>query len=144
MAGIQSNPSAGLRGDSVIAADSSYFVALVDRKDRWHGDAVRIKTGLPRELLVSDLIVAESVTIIGARGGGKPAQTLYEYFLDECDVRYMDEDLLSEAMTLHLRFDGGLSVADCITVVLMTRNGIREIVSFDRDFDKVKGIRRIC
>ena len=127
----------------MIAADSSYFVALADGKDRWHGDAVRVKGGLPSGLLISDLVVAESVTIIGARGGGEPAQTLYEYFADECDIRFVDEGILDEAMALHLQYDGGLSVADCVSVILMTRNGAREIASFDRDFDKVKGIRRI-
>ena len=46
-------------------------------------------------------------------------------------------------MALHLQYDGTLSVADCASVALMSRDGIGEIVSFDSDFDKVRGIRRI-
>ncbi|MFA5897030.1 MAG: hypothetical protein WC985_09055 [Thermoplasmata archaeon] len=42
-------------------------------------------------------------------------------------------------MALHLAYDGNLSVADCVSVVLMGRRGIREIVSFDR----VRGLRRV-
>ena len=127
----------------MLAADSSYFVALADSDDKWHKDALRLKAKLPRAFLVSDLVVAESVTIIGARGGGKAAQTLYEYFVDECDVQFVDEDVLAEAMALHLQFDGTLSVSDCVSVALMSREGIGELVSFDSDFDKLRGIRRI-
>lgn len=124
-----------------MIADSSYFVALADSKDRWHKQALGLK--IPRELVVTDLIVAESVTIVGDRGGGKAGKILYEYFVDECDVVFVDADLLDEAMALHLQYDGTLSVADCASVAVMSRKGIGEIVSFDSDFDKVRGIRRV-
>ncbi len=127
----------------MLVADSSYFVALADRNDKWHEDSIRLKPRMPRGFLVSDLVIAESVTIVGDRGGGKIAQTLYEYFIDECEVEFVDEDLLAEAMMVHLQFDGGLSVADCVTVAIMHRIGAKELVSFDSDFDKVRGIRRI-
>jgi predicted nucleic acid-binding protein len=127
----------------VIVADASYFVALVDRKDRWHPDATRVRRTLGPDLLISDLVFAESVTVVGYRQGGKPAKVLYEYFVDECEIAYLDEPLLREAMAVHLHFDGGLSVSDSVSVALMTSRGIRDIVSFDNGFDKVRGIRRI-
>ena len=140
---MRSSPSAAFNGASVIVADASYFVALADRKDRWHRDALRVKAAVPQEFLVSDLVVAEAVTIIGDRRGGKPAQTLYEYFDDECEIVFVGEDLFREAMALHLQYDGGLSVADCVSVALMSQRGIRDIVSFDDDFDKVRSIRHL-
>ena len=127
----------------MLVGDSSYFVALADRGDKWHEDSVRLKSKIPRDLLVSDLVVAESVTIVGNRGGGRAGQTMYEYFIDECEVEHVDEDLLAEAMTIHLQFDGDLSVADCVSVAIMYRMGAKELVSFDGDFDKVRGIKRI-
>lgn len=136
--------SAGFRGGSVLVGDSSYFVALTDRKDRWHRDALRVKRGLSGKFLVSDFVVDEAVTLIGSRRGGQPAQVLYEYFSDECEVEFVDEDLLAEAMRYHLRFDGQLSVTDSVILALMERSGIGELVSFDDDFDRVKGITRIC
>ena len=127
----------------MILADSSYFIALADRRDRWHEDALRVRKTVPQEFLVSDLVVAEAVTVVGGRRGGKPAQTLYEYFVDECEIVFLDPVLLDEGMAHHLRYDGSLSVADCTSVALLSRYRIREIVSFDRDFDKIRGIRRI-
>jgi predicted nucleic acid-binding protein len=127
----------------VLVADSSYFVALADRKDRWHADALRVKRTVAQDFLLSDLVVAESVTIVGDREGGKPARTLYEYFVDGCEVAYVEQALLREAMAVHLHFDGTVSVSDSVSVAVMSRRGIRDIVSFDRGFDRVRGIRRI-
>ena len=58
----------------MIFADSSYFVALADARDQWHEDALRVRRNVPQDFLVSELVVAESVTIVGSRGGGKPAR----------------------------------------------------------------------
>lgn len=127
----------------MIVADSSYFVALADRKDRWHADATRLRRTVPQEFLVSDLVVAESVTIVGDRRGGKAARTLYEFFGDQCEVAFLNALSLRQAMIVHLQFDGGLSVADSVSVALMSARGITDIVSFDPGFDKVRGIHRI-
>lgn len=127
----------------MILADASYFIALADRKDRWHADAVRVRRRVPAEYLVTDFVVGEAVTAVGGRRGGRPARTLYEFFIDACEIEFVERDLFEEAMDHHLRFDGGLAVSDCVSVALMVRRKIAEIVSFDADFDKVRGIRRI-
>jgi len=127
----------------VIAADSSYFVALSDTKDRWHEDALRVRDAVAQEFFLSDLVVAEAVAIIGSRRGGKPARTMYEYFMDSCELDFADQDLLRDGMTHHLRYDGRLSVTDCVTLAIMERRRARDIVSFDSDFDRVRAVRRI-
>ncbi|MFA5897031.1 MAG: hypothetical protein WC985_09060 [Thermoplasmata archaeon] len=58
----------------MIFADSSYFVALADARDQWHEDALRLRRSVPQEFLVSELVAAESVTIVESRRGGKPAR----------------------------------------------------------------------
>ena len=45
-------------------------------------------------------------------------------------------------MKLVLKYDGTLSLADCLAVHLMKKYNIDTIFSFDSDFDKVKGIVR--
>ena len=128
----------------MIVADSSYFIALADKKDQWHKHAMVVKGRIPQEFKISTLTISEAVTAIGYRAGGKAARVLYDYFIDNCSVETVDRQLLDLAMTVHLRFDGILSVADSISVAIMTRDGIRQIVSFDSDFDKIKHIQRIC
>ncbi len=62
----------------MLFGDSSYFVALSDRRDRWHREALRVRKAVAQEFLVSDLVLAETVTIIGDRRGDQAAQTMYE------------------------------------------------------------------
>jgi predicted nucleic acid-binding protein len=127
----------------VIFGDSSFFVGLADTRDQWHRRALRLERSLLKGFVVSDLVVAESVTIIGSRGGGQAASELYEFFRDSCEIEFVDEGLLAQAMALVLRFDGKLSVADGASVAIMGRREIPRIVSFDSDFDRIKGIERI-
>ena len=127
----------------MYVGDSSYFVALADPEDRWHRDAVRLRAAVPQRFVVSDLTVAEAVTIVGARLGPRNARTLYQFFLDACEIVLIDRGLLDDAMAYHLRLGGRLSVTDCVSVSLMERKGIREILSFDGDFDRVKAISRV-
>jgi uncharacterized protein len=124
--------------------DASYFVALTDPKDQWHRKALKVADKELGRLHVTELVVSESITTVGAHCGAKPARHLYEFFLDSTHVEFANPEALEEAMEYHTKFDGTLSLSDCLTVVGMIKNKDHEVVSFDSDFDKVDGIRRIA
>ena len=128
----------------MIFVDSSFFIALVDRKDQWHPAAKAVLPVLTDEtIIISDLIIAESITIIGRRSGGKAGEQLYHYFIDNCDLIFTDEKILKGSMTVFLRYDGTLSFSDSASVFIMMKKNIDRILSFDSDFDKVAGVVRI-
>jgi len=59
----------------MIFVDSSFFVALVDSKDQWLKKAKDLLPVLADDnMLISDLIIVESVSIIGKRSGGKAGE----------------------------------------------------------------------
>ena len=83
----------------MIVADSSFFIAFADRKDQWHAAAKSLIPVLAGEtFLITDLILAESVTIIGRRSGGKAGEQLYHYFMDTCNLAGMDEKIRTAGM----------------------------------------------
>jgi len=128
----------------MLFVDSSFFIAVADRKDQWHPAASAFIPELDGEtIIISDLIIAESVTIIGRRSGGKAGEKLYHYFADNCDPVFIDEKILKGGMSVFLRYDGTLSVSDAVSVFIMERENVSRILSFDSDFDKVKGIVRV-
>jgi predicted nucleic acid-binding protein len=130
--------------DVMIAVDSSFFIALADRNDQWHTSAKKCLPHLRDDpLVISDLIISEVVTIIGKRNGGKSAVQIYQYFVDNCDIVFTDEHLLSGAMKILLRYDGSLSLSDSVSVEIMRTKKIKKILSFDADFDRITGIERI-
>jgi predicted nucleic acid-binding protein len=127
----------------MIFADSSYFIGLADLKDQWHPLAVRVLKKVKENLIISDLVISETVTSIGSRAGGKAGKRIYNYFCDNCEIVFVDDDLLEEGMEIFLRYDGKLSVADSVSIAIMKRRAVKKIISFDSDFDRVKGINRI-
>ena len=129
---------------ALIFIDSSFFIAVAHKKDRWYRRAAELARELPKQKLVTELVIGESVTAIGSIGGGKAGVEVYEYIIGNCDVVFTDRELLDAAIPIYLKYDGTLAVADAISVEIMRRRGIKKIVSFDADFDKVSRISRIC
>jgi len=95
------------------------------------------------EKITSGLILSESVTLAGSLFGGKTGLKLFNYILDNHEVRYVDKELSFNSMNTFLKYDGTLSFADSVSVEIMKDLQIERMVSFDSDFDKVDGIMRI-
>jgi len=129
----------------MILVDSSIFIALADKKDQWHNAAKELAPRLKSEnIIVSDLIIAEVLTVIGKRCGGKPAEELYHFFLDSCTIPPLDDEAREGAVRICVRFDGRLSLSDALSLWLMEQKGISCIFSFDSDFDRAGTITRVC
>ncbi|MFH1773800.1 MAG: PIN domain-containing protein [Methanobacteriota archaeon] len=127
----------------MIFVDSSFFIAVANDKDQWHAKAKEVAKTLPEEKIVTELILAESVTSVGALSGGKAGIKVYNYIIEACEVAFVDRKLFDRAAEIYLKYDGALSLTDAVSIEVMSEKGIKEIVSFDSDFDKVKGIVRI-
>ncbi len=127
----------------MIFADSSYFIAIAREKDRWHTDALKVSEKIRESLLISELVISESITMVGSFEGGKAGKTLYEYFIDNCGIEFIDEEMLAKAMDTFLKYDGSISLADASSIEIMKKNGIKKIISFDSDFDRVDEIDRL-
>ena len=68
---------------------------------------------------------------------------MYHYFVDNCEIVFTDDPLLSGAMEILLKYDGYLSLSDSVSVEIMRTKKIKKILSFDSDFDRVTEIQRI-
>ena len=127
----------------MIFADSSYFIALAREKDRWHKDALELAEKIQESLLISELIISESITLIGSLKGGKAGKILYEYFEDNCKIEFINEEMLKRSMEIFLKYNGSISLADASSIEIMKKHRVKKIISFDSDFDKVNEIERL-
>lgn len=116
----------------------------MNKKDQWHQNAGEILPIIKNEeKIISELILSESVTLIGSLFGVKTGLKLFNYILDNHEIHYLDKNLIFDAMEIFLKYNGTLSFADSVSVQIMKDLQIEKIVSFDSDFDKVKKIMRI-
>jgi len=64
------------------------------------------------------------------------------FFLSLKGLRLSDRELYLEALELYS--EKNISFSDAFNSVFCLKNGIKEIYSYDEDFDKIEGIKRIA
>ena len=125
-------------------ADASFYIGIADPKDQWHRAATDLLhfAQARSPLHTHALALAEVIALVGAVRGGKGARLAYESIRDACVLHLPTLDDLDESMRIVVRHDGALSLSDALTLHLMAREGARQVLSFDKDFDG-KGVVRV-
>jgi hypothetical protein len=95
------------------------------------------------KVLTTVVHLSEVANILGRRIGLSELTDLFLglFMLDNVAIEDVSRDLYFSAIDLGQEL--GLDPNDALAVEAMRRNEIDEIYSFDADFDKVKGIKRI-
>lgn len=129
----------------MIFLDSSFVIALADADDQFHDRAVAELPKLDPRRLVSDLVISESTTAVGARLGVKAGRAVFEGLLYDSSTKtvFGGKRLFERAATIFAKYGGRLSFPDSVSVRLMYDEKVKEIASFDTDFDRVDGLTRI-
>lgn len=128
----------------MIFIDASYFVAVAYKKDQWHQKSIEIHKQIKKQKQITSILtLSEALNIIGSLQGGKAGSLMYNYIRKNNEIIYINEEMSLNAMDKHLHYDGTLSFVDTMSLEVMERYGIDNIVSFDSDFDKVRAIKRI-
>jgi len=122
----------------LIFVDTSFWVALRNRRDTHHGEAVALlERHGTSELITSNHVRGETWTFLRRRAGHAAALG----FLDalerssRIEVRRVDRDLEEEALDwLRHRDDREYSFVDATSFALMRALSISEALAFDGDF----------
>lgn len=120
-----------------LLLDTSAVLALVWKKDRNHPAARKFVRDNPAaRWVVSDLLVAEVATRVRARESAAQAVRVASNIVEGmADVVYCDPNLLRSAFVTMKKFaDKRLSVADCLSFVLIEQLALDGAFTFDRDF----------
>ena len=128
----------------MIFLDSSYIKGLILKNDDYNHQSKKIKPLLVNETKAINLTVL--VEVLNA-----VRQNNYEKDLDELlycllnldifDFLYMED--YDESMNWFKHYGKSINFSDCTIINSMINHKISRIVSFDSDFDKIKGFQRI-
>ncbi|MDA0345966.1 MAG: PIN domain-containing protein [Verrucomicrobia bacterium] len=120
--------------------DTGCFIARELVRDQFHEKASSAWTKLadsPCQLYSSEHVFDECISLLGRR---------HSYaFAAECGVNYLntqlihwltttDEDLRNALRIMKKYADQGISFTDCISIVLMQREGLKHVFGFDPHF----------
>jgi predicted nucleic acid-binding protein len=130
---------------SEVFVDSNFFIALLNKEDSLHAEAMAISKELAAKNIsyaISNLVFAEIVTVTSMKAGRATAVQGGEKLINSSRVRvaYIDENLHKESWDIFQQTEQkNISFVDCSIIAAMESEGITEILTFDRkDFTKLQ------
>ncbi|BBL61120.1 hypothetical protein MARBORIA2_13750 [Methanobrevibacter arboriphilus] len=128
----------------MIFIDASFIIGLMNKKDQWHDKALDLVDFCEKkEKFTSNLVITEILNSVGTYIGGKGGKLLYDNLKDNYTIYDENREIYDLAIYTFRHFNGNIGFADCVSIEIMKKHNINQIVSFDSDFDKIKGIKRI-
>lgn len=118
--------------------DSDFLISLYDGDDFNHSKADDIFRSIKGEIIVSNLVLFESVTVISKKFGMRYARDMYKMVSSIVDeVLFVGEGLFQIIWDIFLNKDKkGTSFIDCSNLVLVQEKDDSKILSFDKFYPK--------
>lgn len=128
---------------NLVFVDTSMFKALVDEKDDFYKQAIKIWQKLKAEktqLLTSNYILDETFTLL-RQGRGKEVVDQFRKSLSKVyEIKIIRITVADEARAWEwfLNEWSKLSFTDCVSFAMMKRLKLLRVATFDKDFQKAK------
>lgn len=122
-----------------VFADAWFYIALLDRDDAWHAEAVQFAKRDDLLFVTTRWVLTEVANALGATAVRKQAVALLQSIDDDPEtivVRNSDEIYGHGLKLFGMRPDKTWSLTDCISFVVMEQDGIREALTGDRHFSQ--------
>ena len=126
----------------MIFVDTSFLISLLVKTDSHHEKALKIAESIHERKVINSPVMNETLNAFTGKGG-KIGKELYRIIEEMFDIEYLNQSDYEHAMEIYLHFDSSINFSDCTILSTMIRNKIDKIISFDSDFEKVKGIKII-
>jgi uncharacterized protein len=124
-----------------VFADTFYWIALLYRRDPWHDRVSALSATLLEDdiVLTTDAVLTELLAALSAAGPyvRQEAVTLVEGLLADANVRVVagTRALFLEGLALYrARPDKAYSLTDCLSMQVMRREGLTDVLTNDRHF----------
>jgi len=123
---------------SKVFADTFYFLALLNKNDEAHARALQYSAQI-EQLVTTEWVLTELADgLASSRHRSMFLETRQELLADaDVQVIHLDMQLHEEGIRLYAnRADKEWSLTDCISFVVMQREGIAEALTGDHHFEQ--------
>ncbi len=132
---------------SQFIIDSGAFLALLDARDKYHPAAAQfIQNHQGASFNIPELIFSETLTLVKARLGAKPAIALGERIQksNQFQIALITEIDRQLTWEIFRQFDDkGWSFADCSILAIARRLQVFQIFSFDHHITQMNEVVRV-
>ena len=122
-----------------VFADSAYYVALLLQADQRHDRAIDITRNLESPIITTAWVLTEVANGLSASRFRTAVITLIDRLHADGSVFVIPPDIATFAQGIELyrnRPDKDWSLTDCISFVVMNREGITDALTADRHFEQ--------
>ena len=122
-----------------VFADASYYIALLSPRDQHHQDAVRISGVLRCTVVITESVLIEVSNALAAVESRGRAMALWNHLENDPAVTIVavSPELLAEGRVRYEnRPDKEWSLTDCISFVVMEKQGLTEALAADHHFEQ--------
>ena len=120
-----------------VFADTWFYLALIDERDRTHESASRYAADLDQIQVTTRWVLAELLNA-AARGSGRNVAVRFVRKLETAPlvkiIRESDELFEQGVLLYERRRDKDWSLTDCVSFLVMDREGLREALTNDHHF----------
>ncbi len=117
--------------------DTSFVVAVVNRKDEDHEKAIELSIEFNKKpLIITDAVLLEIGNSLSRRFKKDCIETIDGFFIsEEVEIIRLDETLFNKGFELYKSHaDKTWGLVDCISFVVMKEHGIKNALTSDKHF----------
>ena len=128
----------------MIFLDSTYLIGLMIDNDDYHKKAHQLRPVIDRERkLINNTVLVEVLNSLKKNNHKLELDEIMDALLGLDKVVFLTDDDYDESFKLFKYYNLSVNYSDCTILKTMMDNNVSVVVSFDSDFDKINGIRRI-
>ena len=126
--------------------DSGVFIGSKYSRDQYNEEAIKIlenlKDGNVGKVYITNYVLAETVNFLLTKAGFEMADETLDYLTATDDIEIVEVEDLEIIKEIFKQYKN-LSITDCSLVALSEKLKIKEIFSFDKHFDAIRGLKRL-
>lgn len=128
----------------MLFIDSCYIIALMNIKAKKHDDSLKLLEYIDNErTLINSTVILEIFNNLKKKCYESKRLDIIDLIYSMDKIHYLDVPEYDKALDLCKYYNFSVNYRDCTIIQSMEKYKVNTIVSFDDDFDKVKGINRV-
>ena len=128
----------------MLFVDTCYLLSLINDNAKNHDNAKMLLEYIGgEETLINSTVLLEMLNRLKKKRYEKYRNEIIDLLYDMDNIHYLTTEDYTNALDICKYYGFNINFSDCIILESMKQFGVNHIVSFDSDFDKANGIRRI-
>jgi predicted nucleic acid-binding protein len=120
-----------------IFLDTLFLVALVNKRDQYHEQALELANQYENtQFLSTDIILFEVGNALSCNFKDKAVELIKKILdSDDIEIVFLTPELFEQAFSVYQQHqDKDWGLVDCLSFVVMKQNNINQALTFDRHF----------